>query len=397
VQLPPLWAAAIVFVPKLWAVFWDPVVGAWSDRARGRFGRRRPFLVIGATGMAITFVALFCTPPLSVPASAIWIGCAYFALATLYSLFAVPYIAVAPEVGSDAAERARLVRWRIFVAMIGVLAGAALAPWLVSSGGGGRGGYAVMAIALASSCWVCGMAPLWMLRRFDRSLRPQWAEARPPASELFRMVLRRSDFLWLSAAYLTMLTAVGVISASAPYLVAQVLDRPERDAGTALGLMLVTTILTISAWSALSRRLGEWPVLAVALAAYAVLSSALGVQAREGSSWAVTLCLFGALGAPFAAAQVLPFTLLAHLIHAEVRGRRGAEGVFTGLWTAAEKVGLALGPGLTGIALAVFGGPRLAIPLLVLVVPALLMLIALIPLYRSRSAAESARRLHALQ
>src|SRR5580693_975588 len=62
VHLPALWAAAIVFVPKVWAILWDPLVGAWSDRASGPFGRRRPFLAVGAAGVAAAFFALFSPP-----------------------------------------------------------------------------------------------------------------------------------------------------------------------------------------------------------------------------------------------------------------------------------------------------------------------------------------------
>jgi len=157
----------------------------------------------------------------------------------------------------------------------------------------------------------------------------------------------------------------------------------------------VVTTLTIPVWSALGRRFGDRPVLAVALVAYAALSVTLGLCARGAAPWAVSLWIFAALGAPFAAAQVLPFTLMAHLIHEEVGIYGGAEGVFTGLWTAAEKVGLALGPSLVGIALAIGGAPSVAIPPFVAVAPAVLMLIALLPLYLGRSPAVISRRLHA--
>ena len=390
-HLPALWAAAIVFVPKAWAILWDPLVGAWSDGASGPFGRRRPFLAIGAVGVAAAFFALFSPPHWpTLPAIAAWLGAAYFALATLYSVFAVPYIAIPPEIGFDAAGRARLVRWRMFVAMIGVLAGAGLAPVLVSIGGGGRAGYTVMAAVLAAACCVCMAAPLWMLRHFDRPRPAQPREAALGLGRQLRSAFRCRRFVWLGSSYLAMLAAVGAVTAAAPYLIAEVLGRAERDVGTALGAMLIVTTLTIPAWSALGRRFGDRAVLAAALVAYAILSIALGLVARATPSWIPALAIFAALGAPFAAAQVLPFTLLAHLIHDEVTSRGGAEGVFTGVWTAAEKVGLALGPSLVGVALAVRGEARVAIAPFIAIVPALLALAALAPLYLARPASNRA-------
>jgi GPH family glycoside/pentoside/hexuronide:cation symporter len=384
-HLPALWAAAIVFVPKAWAILWDPLVGAWSDRASGPFGRRRPFLAVGAAGVAAAFLALFSPPHLStLPAIAAWIGTAYFALATLYSLFAVPYIAIPPEIGFDSAERARLVRWRMFVAMMGVLAGAGLAPVLVSIGGGGRAGYSVMAAVLAAACCICMAAPLWMLRKFDGPRHTQRRDAALSIGRQLRLAFGCRRFIWLGSSYLAMLAAVGAVTAAAPYLIVQVLGRAEREVGSALGAMLILTTLSIPAWSALGRRFGDRAVLAAALVVYAILSIALGLYARESPSWIPALAIFAALGAPFAAAQVLPFTLLAHLIHDEVTNQGGAEGVFTGVWTAAEKVGLALGPSLVGVALAIGGEARVAIAPFIATVPALLALVALGPLYLAR-------------
>jgi hypothetical protein len=61
-------------------------------------------------------------------------------------------------------------------------------------------------------------------------------------------------------------------------------------------------------------------------------------------------------------------------------------------------VGLALGPSLVGIALAVGGQASVAIPPFIAIVPAVLMLAALVPLYLSRFPSVSpTQSLHAHQ
>src|ERR1700743_1937033 len=62
VHITAAWAAVVVFVPKVWGIVWDPLVGNWSDNTQSRFGRRRPFLVAGAIGVAVSFLLLFSTP-----------------------------------------------------------------------------------------------------------------------------------------------------------------------------------------------------------------------------------------------------------------------------------------------------------------------------------------------
>ena len=52
------WLAGLaIFVPKLWDVVTDPWMGSISDRSHSRWGRRRPWLLLGG----LTFVALLST------------------------------------------------------------------------------------------------------------------------------------------------------------------------------------------------------------------------------------------------------------------------------------------------------------------------------------------------
>ena len=84
-RLPVAWATAIVFIPKIWSIAWDPFVGAWSDRTSTAIGRRRPFLIAGAIGVSSSYVAVFSPPTMQLSALAVWVAVAYFLLATLYS------------------------------------------------------------------------------------------------------------------------------------------------------------------------------------------------------------------------------------------------------------------------------------------------------------------------
>lgn len=64
----------------------------------------------------------------------------------------------------------------------------------------------------------------------------------------------------------------------------------------------------------------------------------------------------GVVGVGYAGAQMFPLAMLPDVAARDAaRSGSGRSGVFTGLWTAGETLGLALGPGLFGLVLALGG------------------------------------------
>lgn len=372
------WAAAVVFIPKIWAIAWDPLVGVWSDGATTPIGRRRPFLIAGAFGVAAAFVAVFSPPSLGEAATVGWMAVTYFLLATVYSVFAVPYIAIPSEVPADAVVRARLVAWRMVVAMVGVLAGAGLVPHVVEFAGGGRGGYHRMSLYIGGACAIAMLIPVWMLRGRDRSAAGRARGPRRAVLSHIGSVLRHRTFIRLSGSYVLQLTAVGIISAGAPYLVTGAFGRPEGDIGTAMIGMLGATTVSMPIWAWTGRRFGTARTLTVAILMFGCGAMAIGGLALAGAGWEAARLAFAFTGIPFAGMQVLPYTLVAHLIHDIAKSGEAGESSFSGVWTAAEKLGLAFGPMLTGIVLALSHAPMVgAVASLVIAGPAILGLLSL--------------------
>ncbi len=58
-----LFASVMVTVMRLLDAVTDPVIGALMDRTSGKFGKFRPFMVIGNVIMALSILALYCLTP----------------------------------------------------------------------------------------------------------------------------------------------------------------------------------------------------------------------------------------------------------------------------------------------------------------------------------------------
>jgi glycoside/pentoside/hexuronide:cation symporter, GPH family len=371
-------AGIIILLPKLCAIFWDPFVGYRSDRSTSRWGRRRPFMVAGILGMTSAFVMLFHVPALSGPAMIAWVGITYLTVTLCYSLFAVPYIALPAELANDKSSLSQLVSGRMTFVMIGILAGASLGPWLVASGGGGRAGYGWMSSVIALSCLVIMSLPLLMLgANRDKAFVAPKSGKTPTLWADVKQVLSNAGFRKLAAAYLLQATAFGSFSAIIPYLVTKVFQRGEADIGISLGVYLIATLCAVPFWAWLGRRVGLRSALAMAILAYAAGVAIIGLLASTPVSWALSLVGFALAGIPFAGLQVLPFTLLGELTRKE---GQNSEGSFSGVWTAVEKLGLALGPAFVALGLSIVGKDDPAgIIGLAMALPVILSILSLIP------------------
>lgn len=347
-RISPGTAAMIVFLPKAWAILWDPIVGAWSDRTRTRHGRRAPFIAAGCVGVAVTFPLLFTVPDLHPTATVIYVMVVYFAMSTLYSVFAVPYCAVPAEIGTSG-ERERLLLWRMVCSMTGVLIGAGVAPHLVALTGGGRKGYAAMSLIVAATCGLAMYAAYQTVKlRIEAHNEPHDSE---PMMQRVRRVLANRDYTRLWIAYLLSTSGLALFLSMVPYFVTYFLRRPESDAGTMLLALLSGNICTLPIWGKALKRWDGWAVYAAAAVLFAVMVASLWFL-PDTRDLTMVLPVFFILGVPFAGLQLLPFALLAHLAHADAREGGRNEGLYTGMWTAGEKMALALGPAATGVGLA---------------------------------------------
>lgn len=107
---PPLLWGVLFFVPRLLDAVTDPIMGFVTDNTRSRWGRRRPYVFVGALLTGAAFVAMWQL----YEHNTLSFNFTYFLLFSLVfyiglTIYSTPYVAMGYEMSSDFHERTRLM------------------------------------------------------------------------------------------------------------------------------------------------------------------------------------------------------------------------------------------------------------------------------------------------
>ncbi len=396
-------ASLVVTVPKIWDVVIDPYIGRLSDRDQRRAGHRARLMLVGGLVLPLCFIAVFAAPEsVRGVAAGLWVGAAFIACTTAFSLFQVPYLALPAELADTYGARTRLVAPRIAVLTVAILAFGAGGPIVRDAAGGGRTGYLVMAVVTGVVMGLGMVASALLTRRpqVDRAASidpepltgPESADVAGPTFAAAVTALRESRPLRaLLGTFLLQALATGAMLAAAQYVATYLLHR--EGAVTFLFLALVAPALLVMPLARrLADRIGKRLAYVAATIVFAVAATGLVLTAQLG---VLSYGLVAVCGVAYAGMQLYPLAMLPDVIAHDEPDRAG---VIAGVWTAGETTGMALGPTVALLVLALTGfvskaGGAVAeqpasalwgVAVIFSVLPAALALLSLVPLARYR-------------
>ena len=124
----PALVGLLAALPRLTDAMTDPLMGYISDNTRSRWGRRRPYIFIGAILSGVVFAFLWQLPDGRSEGFYFW----YFLIGSLifylgYTIFATPWVALGYELTPDYHERTRLMGVQNFIGQLAYV----VAPWFL--------------------------------------------------------------------------------------------------------------------------------------------------------------------------------------------------------------------------------------------------------------------------
>lgn len=158
----PLLAGLLSGLPRLLDALTDPIMGFITDNTRSRWGRRRPYIVVGAILSGVLFGLMWQLDPEWSQTQLFW----YFLLFSLAftvgnTIFATPFVGLGYELTSDYKERTRLMAYSQVLGQVAWM----IVPWfwvLIADPNlfeTQAEGVRTLALYVAGGCIVLGIIP----------------------------------------------------------------------------------------------------------------------------------------------------------------------------------------------------------------------------------------------
>lgn len=346
--VPAAAAGLLVLLPKAWDVVANPTVGRISDRTHTRWGARRPYLLFAGLTLAVLFALMFAAP-FGRTGAVVYVAATFLLTATAFAFFQVPYGSMPAEMTTSSSERTRLMTWRVVMLATAILVSGAIAPLIVDLGGNGIPGHRAMGL------FVAGIMVLGTLCAFYGTANAPLGEvtaAEPSLRAQLRVAAANRPFRVLVACFVVQAAGVACMLAGVQYFADHVLH--QHDATTMLFITAVSPALVVTPfWRRVGEKLGK--LRGYVLASATLTAATLALVTAPFVPRFVVYTLVAIMGFGYAGQQLFGLAMLPDCIAAdEARTGKRQGGVFTGVWTAGETLGLALGPGIFGTVLQLF-------------------------------------------
>ena len=352
----------IVVAARIFDALNDPIMGNIIERTRSRFGKFKPWLVIGMLLTAAVVIAAFNTKLQGW--SFVWFfAFIYFMYSITYTMHDISYWGMVPALGSDADARNQFTARATLCAGIGSTLASVLIPML-TTGSSAIGGSATTAYGVISIA-VCIIAPAFLaftVFGVQENRDDQQTEVEPFSfRRLVKIITGNDQLLWVSLIFLIQQIGNGlIINGLGPTYI-------YFEFGYEGGLFSLFSIVGMSAtaflmifYPAISRRINRKPLmgimLIISMTGYALmLLAGLFLPATMVKFWCMTIGYMLSNFGQYGYYLVMMISIINTVEYNEYRFGKREEAVIASLRPFLTKMASALIVLITNAAYIVFG------------------------------------------
>ncbi|HSV76237.1 MAG TPA: MFS transporter [Bacteroidales bacterium] len=284
--LSAFWLGVILIIPRLWDAVSDPLIGHLSDNARTRWGRRRPFILVGGLLVALFFVVIWWIPQGSVvrgwfPTEQAfqWFQLSYLLVTlilffTSTTIFEIPHGSLGMEMTTDPHARTRLFSAKSFVGNLFAMS----TPWLFALANmeifRGVGGTEVDGMRYVSILVALILLPLslwWFFSLREPGFHRIARQKKSPFWHDMKKTLKNRNFILLTLTIFTLAMGFNFVSLLGSYIPIFYVFGGDKVAGAFLlgingTIWAITGLLAVFPLNIISPRLGKRKTLMLSIA-----------------------------------------------------------------------------------------------------------------------------------
>ena len=104
-MVDPLFVGVLFMAAHIWDAFNDPFMGMVVDNTRSRWGKFRPWILIGTLLNAVVLVFLYLDVDLPASQYAVYVAIMYILWGMTYTVMDIPYWSMVPALTDNESER----------------------------------------------------------------------------------------------------------------------------------------------------------------------------------------------------------------------------------------------------------------------------------------------------
>ncbi|MFO7797910.1 MAG: MFS transporter [Promethearchaeia archaeon] len=280
---------------SLWNAINDPLIGYLSDRTNTKYGRRKPFIMIGTIPILILEIIVWLPNPGNTWMNFLYLLIMLFCYDTFYTMIALPFDSLFPELYTSVEERSEVNTIKQLLSVVGLIF-AALVPGLFIDLFGGSTetfGYLINGIVTSIIVGISLIISLkWGVKEREEFKLDNRQEFK--LLENLKYTLSNKGFQLYSIMFFLYEYTLLLLGLIMPLFGKYVWDIGEFPTMIILGIMYIIGAISVILWRKLDLTIGSRKGYAISIVVYFI--STLPIMFFQVYEFAIVFSLFVGIG-----------------------------------------------------------------------------------------------------